>query len=477
VLLLRPDPGNERFGLGPFFRVEPLGLEYIAAGLLRGGHETTLADLRLRPRLETVVRRARPDVVGISVLHALEFDQVLALARAVRRLVPGATIIAGGHAAAAHPAALEDPAIDYLVTDDGEDVVPALVGALAAGRSPDEVPALRLRTPDGWRSSPPIAERIGLDHVPLPARHLIDGYRSDYCCLQYRPVWLVETARGCPYRCSFCSVWQLYDRSFRERGIHAVADDFESAGPNIFIVDDLFWNHPARSLELAQELRHRGVHKRWILVQSRCDLVARHAELLAAWRPIADYFDIFFGFEAPTQRGLDALQKDAGPDATIEAAAVARSLDYGVTGNFVIDPDWDETRFEELWDFVQQHRLQRAGYTILTPLPGTAFFDEMKPVLAGQPWFKFDMHHLLWEPRLGRRRFFELYAETWRRSVLHLGGQKRFTHWLRQIRPTQIPFLTRILLRTQRLMDVDAYLRENVGPLRRFSPNAASAGP
>jgi hypothetical protein len=45
LLLLRPVPGNERFGLGPFFRLEPLGMEYIAAVL---GHRVTLADLRFR---------------------------------------------------------------------------------------------------------------------------------------------------------------------------------------------------------------------------------------------------------------------------------------------------------------------------------------------------------------------------------------------------------------------------------------------
>ena len=46
VLLLRPVPINERFGLGPFFRIEPLGMAYIAAALERQGHTATIADLR-----------------------------------------------------------------------------------------------------------------------------------------------------------------------------------------------------------------------------------------------------------------------------------------------------------------------------------------------------------------------------------------------------------------------------------------------
>mgnify|MGYP001325686708 CR=1 FL=1 len=57
ILLLRPHPGNEQFGLAPFFRVEPLGLEYVAAALLAGGHTITIADLRFRPDAGTWVRR------------------------------------------------------------------------------------------------------------------------------------------------------------------------------------------------------------------------------------------------------------------------------------------------------------------------------------------------------------------------------------------------------------------------------------
>jgi hypothetical protein len=71
------------------------------------------------------------------------------------------------------------------------------------------------------------------------------------------------------------------------------------------------------------------------------------------------------------------------------------------------------------------------------------------------------MHHVLWQPRLGAKRFFELYAETWRRSVLNTSGEKRWWDWMRQVRPAQVPYLTRVLWRTQRMMRPDAYLREH----------------
>jgi radical SAM superfamily enzyme YgiQ (UPF0313 family) len=461
VLLLRPDPGNERFGLGPFFRVEPLGLEYVAAALSGRGHDVAIADLRFAPGLARVVRRARPSVVGISCMHALEYDRVLETARAVRLLAPGAVVVVGGHAAAAYPAPLETDDVDAICVDDGEEVVPALVDALERGRPLAKVPALRLRTKDGWVATPPLPERTCLDRVALPARGLVERYRNGYHCLLFKPVWLVETARGCPFRCNFCSVWQLYGRSFRERSIGAVVDDLASVGDSAFVADDLFWNHPARSLELAQALKKRGVKKRWLLVQTRADLVCRHPELLEAWRPLARDFDIFFGLEAASDEGLAHVVKDAGVSASIEAARVARSMGYGVAGNFLVDPDWEEWQFRELWDFVKTYGFERAGYTVLTPLPGTDLYRKAAPLLEGQPWFKYDMHHVLWESRLGAGRFFELYAETWRRSILNTAGEKSWLDWMRQIRPSQIPYLTRVLWRTQRMMSAEAYLREH----------------
>src|SRR5262249_47863744 len=109
VLLIRPDPGNERFGLGPFFRVEPLGLEYVAAALQSRGHPSTIIDLRFSRRVAPWVRRTRPRLVGISCMHALEYDRVRATAREIRRLSPESFILVGGHAAAAFPGPLEAP--------------------------------------------------------------------------------------------------------------------------------------------------------------------------------------------------------------------------------------------------------------------------------------------------------------------------------------------------------------------------------
>ena len=475
VLLLRPVPGNESFGLGPFFRIEPLGMEYIAAALEARGHEVTLADLRFSRSLEHQIRASRPRLIGIAAMHALETDDVIALAKRARRLAPGVPIVVGGHTAAAYPAPFLTGPIDAVVGDDGERVVPRIADALAGGGRLRDVPGLTVRGPCGETiATPSDPETFALDDVPLPARHHVAGWRRQYACLAHRPAWLIETARGCPFRCSFCSIWQLHARSVRERSIDAVCRDFAAAGDHVFVADDLFWYHPPRSLALARELLTRGIRKRWILVQSRVDLVARHAELLEAWRPLAKDFDIFFGLEAATNEGLDGLRKDATVDHTAQGVEVARALKYGVTGNFVVDPAWRERDFENLWAFVDRHQLFQAGFTILTPLPGTAYFDEMRTRLQSRPWAHYDMHHLLWEPALGAQRFFELYCETWRRSVLNLRGRKSLWRWLGEVDPRNMLFLLGALRRTQRMMVPEHYIAEyNLGASRAASTSTA----
>jgi hopanoid C-3 methylase len=461
LLLLRPVPENDRFGLGPFFRIEPLGLEYIAAALETRGHRTTVADLRYSGSLQALLETARPALVGIACMHALETDEVLALAAEVRRRSPEAFILVGGHTAAAYPSPFLTGGIDAVCVADGELVVPELADALERSDNPATVPGLLVRQGDGgFRRTAAPDHPFVLDEAPMPLRRDVDAWRRQYACLLFRPVWLIETARGCPFRCSFCSVWQQHDREVRLRSIDSVCDDFAATGPHVFVADDLFWYQPARSLELAAALKRQGIRKRWLLVQSRTDIVANHPELIEAWRPIAQDFDIFFGLEAATNEGLQNLVKDTTVDRTVDAVRLCRELGYGVTGNFVIDPDWGESDFERLWSFVAKHDLGRAGFTILTPLPGTAFFEEMRPRLRAVKWSQYDMHHVLWEPRLGANRFFELYCETWRRSILNLQGEKSLLDWVRQVRVRDVPFLARMLLRTQHMMRPEAYLRE-----------------
>lgn len=451
ALLLRPR-ARERFGLGPFFRVEPLGLEYLAAALIRDGHEVEIRDLRLTRSLGAM----RPGWVGISCIHTIDVPETLELARRAKRRWPGIFVLVGGHAASSDPEAFGVPEVDAVALGASERSVVRLSSALSRGDSPAGISGIWVRGRDLVRGA---EDPDGIDPGLLPARHLVANYRARYRCVHRSPIWALETGRGCPFRCSFCAVGRA--DGYRARDIGAVARDFSEVGADVFVIDDLFFYPRERSRELAQTLSIRNLNKRWLLAQTRADTVVRSAELLEAWRPRAERFDLFFGFEAATDRALAALGKDATVSDTEEAVRICRDLGFGVTGNFVVDPDWGESDFEDLWALLDRVRLDRVGFTVLTPLPGTDYHERQRARVAEKDFSRFDMHHLLWEPRLGRRRFYELMVESWKRNVLSSGNaSRRWLRWFRGIGVREALALAGVLYRTQRLMNVDAYLND-----------------
>ena len=349
VLLVKPAAAAIDFGLAPFFQTEPLGLQYVASALAQRGHTATVADMRFdRRRFRTILERAKPDVVGISGVHILDADAVRALASEVKSFDRTTAVIVGGHAIAMYPAALAGCRdVDAIAQGEGELAMPALCDALRDGVPLETVRGLLL--PDGssgFARTADVVEQLSLEQSVRPDRAAVARYQASYCCLNYMPVWTLETARGCRHRCKFCSVWQFHGRTQRFHAIQAVRSDFAATGPNVFIVDDTFWAGRDRSLALADALLSTPARKNWLLVQSRLDTVVEHPDLLERWRPLARNFDVFFGFEAPTSRGLRSLHKDADVAKTVEAVRVARRLGFGVTGNFIIDPDYDEGDFE-----------------------------------------------------------------------------------------------------------------------------------
>ena len=470
VLLVKPRPDALQFGLAPFFQTEPLGLEYIAAGLKQRNHRVKVLDMRFhRGSLSSAINSFRPDVLGIACLHILDAGPTLRVAKEAKSIDRNVFIVVGGHAASAYPQALkESHSVDALCIGEGERAMPALCDAIERKQSLNGIPSLALRSESGdFLKNNTERELPDLQGVRIPDRSMVAEYRKNYCCLNYMSIYAVETTRGCPHKCKFCSVWQFYGGSCRFHEHEAVCRDFVLVGENVFVIDDIFWADSRRSKELAQMLNRSGIRKNWILVQSRADIVAQNPELLEVWRPLARNFDIFFGFESATASGLDNLNKRMSTSETVEAVEVARRFGYGVTGNFIIDPAYTREDFEELWQFVDRHKLYRSGFTILTPLPGTEFFNQVKDNLHDFDWNHYDLHHLLWPPRLPVEQFFELYCETWRRSVLNLAGRKKWWNWLTGVRMREIPRLARILIRTQKLMNPKLYCSETVDFARK----------
>src|ERR1700728_132180 len=204
-----------------YLRLEPLGMECVAAAVLRSGHEVRLIDLQVfnHRELQREIQSFQPDAVGFSVNYLANVPEVIELARVVRQIVPRSFVFCGGHSIsfiADEVLAHGDGAIDAIVTGEGETTVPLMLE-----RVPRVDGMAGVATANG---SGPRAGMLSDLNTIRPARHLTRRRRK-YFIGELDPCASIEFSRGCPWDCSFCSAWTFYGRSYRLVGTERIIED------------------------------------------------------------------------------------------------------------------------------------------------------------------------------------------------------------------------------------------------------------
>jgi len=414
VALVKPPIGGI-LGLEMLTFVEPLGLICVAAALEEGGHECLVLDLRLDDEEEGFARLREfdPQLVGIQCNFTTERYRTRRIARRARRELPGAWVLVGGHDASREAGWFSDPAIDAVAVGDGEEILPPLADALERGKDPRGVPGLVLQR-DGEQVATGHAPARGeLDELPLPARHLIADYAPHYYINFRKPLALLETARGCPFKCNFCSVWKFHESTFREKSPERVVRELEQIeAPNVFITDDIFWMNVRRGFEMADRIIASGVRK-YFTVQTRTDIICKFPHLIEKWKECGD-LAIFLGVEAVTDEGLDRVNKKNTAANNERALGILKDLGVGFTPNFIVDPAWDRDDFARLRDWIERMGAYNSGFTVLTPLPGTDLWDEASRQVTTDDWEMFDIIHAVLPTKLPLEEFYEEYSKLWR---------------------------------------------------------------
>jgi len=203
-------------GLEMITFVEPLGMECVAGGLELEGHTCQIVDMRIDGIKHGLakMRAFGPDIVGLQCNFTTERFRALRLAKQVKDEMPDVLVVIGGHDASRDPKWFLKPAIDIVVVGDGEEVMTPLVAAWAEKGDLRSVPGLLINNPSGPIDTGHAPARGNIDNLPMPARHLIKEYASEYYINFRRPLALLETARGCPFKCNFCSVWKFHESTF-----------------------------------------------------------------------------------------------------------------------------------------------------------------------------------------------------------------------------------------------------------------------
>ncbi len=221
------------------------------------------------------------------------------------------------------------------------------------------------------------ASRVDLATAALrPRRDLLDP----------RYLWnSVQTSRGCPFDCSFCSVTRYLGREYRQRDPEDVLDELKGiSGRYVAFVDDNLIGYSAASRERAKRL-FRGMidlrlRKRWWMQTS---INAAEDEEVLALAARSGCMFAFVGFETTKEEYLKEMRKGVnlkiGAEHYRDVIRAFHRHGIAVMGGFIVGNDHESPEYyREFARFLLHSGVDMIQITILTPLPGTRLFDEMK---------------------------------------------------------------------------------------------------
>ena len=392
------EPKNDHLHIFSKFELPRLGGLLLATILRDKGYETEFLFMQGK---EIWSRGLEADLVGISTISATA-TAAYAIADECRR--KGIPVVMGG----AHVSFLPEEALehaDYCIVGEGETCLPLLVDALNGKCSFEVVPGLVWKENGAIRRNPAAAPIEDLDSLPFPDFSLLKmgGGRSKIGEAGLgRATIPVQTSRGCPYDCTFCSVTGMFGHRYRHRSTSNIVAELAHYNPRrqmIFFYDDNFAANPGKTKELLREMIRLRLGFRWS-TQVRSD-VARDPEMLDLMKQ-AGCATLYIGFESVDPAALKEMNKKQTVEEIRQAIRAIRSRGIHVHGMFVFGFDADTPATARATvDFALAEKVDSTQFLILTPLPGSSFYTQMiaEGRLIDKSWETYDAHHVKFIPR------------------------------------------------------------------------------
>lgn len=330
---------------------KPLGL-LVLAGLTPKDWEITVVDENLGiPDYETM---PQPDLVGITAFTS-QANRAYELAAQFRaRAVP--VVMGGIHATMRREEALQY--VDAVVTGEAESVWAQVLDDARAGRLQPTYPG----------------HHVDMAEIPTARHDLLDkGYAFGS----------IQTTRGCPLNCTFCSVSTFNGNQYRNRPIDRVLEEMRTIREEwILIVDDnLIGTAPAhfeRAKTLFRAMIRTDLRKKWI-AQTTINMADDEELMTLAAR--AGCRGVFIGFESPSAQGLAEIGKKFNLRKGRDFAQSVRRIhrhNILVVGSFIMGLDADEPGIgRRIAKTAAQYGVDILNALFLTPLPGTRLWDQM----------------------------------------------------------------------------------------------------
>ena len=223
----------------------------------------------------------------------------------------------------------------------------------------------------------------------------------------------METARGCPYRCDFCSVWKFFQGKCRMKSPEHAFHEIKSIREKyIFLADDNFLLSVPRAKRIAELLIENRIRKRFSF-QARSDAIVEHPEVIPLLRQ-AGFWKVFIGFEKIDEEAMGTLNKHNSVRNNEEALKILRAHGMEIIAAFIIDPAFQVKDFRRLRQYILDRKLYSPSLTILTPQPGTELFARVKEKLVTTNYELFDYVHAVLPTKLKLPDFYNEFTELYK---------------------------------------------------------------
>jgi len=403
VLLINPPnkfPKDkiENIGIG-----QPIGLAYIAAELLKEGHEVNILDalaeglgnpskigdiIHIGLKKEEIFSKISefdPDVVGITAPFSLQIRSALEVAKIAKEVNNGIYTVLGGHHATIQPIeVVSHPDVDFVVIGEGEITTLELINKLEKGGAKDlaDIKGIAYK----GNGKPKITERRAfiqdLNDIPFPARYLLP--LDKYFKITGSKWTPIITSRGCPYHCVFCAEHLAFGYKWRYRSPENVVDEIEEAINEykireVWFEDDNLTLNKKRTQRICELIIERKLDIEWVTRNGvRADTLDKTTLRLMKKSGCKQ---LWLAPESGSQRVVnEIIKKKLDLNKVEETVKLCKEVGIPV-GCFFIMGLIGETKEDIYATIKYAHKLKKLGahgfwFSIATPYFGTEFYDQ-----------------------------------------------------------------------------------------------------
>jgi radical SAM superfamily enzyme YgiQ (UPF0313 family) len=331
-----------------------------------------------------------PDVIGVSSMYTQCFSDAHHIAHLADEECPGATVVFGGaHATTLPEIVLKDPNVDVVVIGEGEVTIVELLDHIANGQGYSRVEGIAYRkngVPVIGQPRPPIED---LDRLSFPAWDILDRdieeIKADHGKNRYlmrRPMGYMQTSRGCPFNCYFCSFVKASGRAWRARSAKNIVDEMELlinkyGYREIRFADDNCSVSKARMLEICNDIIERKLDVK-IATPSGIAINTLDLQVLSRMKK-AGFYRLCFGIETGDPVSQKLIDKRVNLDKAIKTISIANRMGFWTAATFIIGhPHEGKNEIRATIEFAKKANLDFAVFLILIPQLGTRAYDSMK---------------------------------------------------------------------------------------------------